>query len=311
MQGKLPKIEKFEEFWAGIWEDDTKIPQRKWMNTIARKITEKVTNVQELVITEEILYSTVKKQKNWSAPGIYGIPNFYWKMLRGTLSALLRCFNLQVERLDEIPEWLTQGCTVLLPKTEELSNEKNYRPITCLNTCYKIFTCIIRNYMKDNAERNDIWDRSQLGTCSGVLGTVDQLIIDNAIMDEVRDQQRNLAVALYDYQKAYDMVRHDWMIRVYQCMGVPQKVVNVISKLMEGWKTRLEINQDGKVTTSRMINIVKGFLQDNSYSPVGFCLTEVPVAMLIEESDGYQMGQKGEGSVKETHSLFVDDLKIY
>ena len=46
--------------------------------------------------------------------------------------------------------------------------------------------------MKEHAERNNIWDRSQVGTCSGVLGTVDQLIIDNAIMREVRNQQRNL-----------------------------------------------------------------------------------------------------------------------
>ena len=82
-----------------------------------------------------------------------------------------------VEQLDEIPEWLTQGHTLLLPKTEELSNEKNYCPITCLNTCYKIFTGMIGNYMKDHAERNDIWDRSHLGTCSGVLGTVDQSVM--------------------------------------------------------------------------------------------------------------------------------------
>ena len=40
--------------------------------------------------------------------------------------------------------------------------------------------------MKEHAERNNIWDRSQSGTCSGVLGTVDQLLIDAAIMDEVR-----------------------------------------------------------------------------------------------------------------------------
>ena len=58
--------------------------------------------------------------------------------------------------------------------------------------------------------------KSQLGTSSRVLGTVDQLIIDNAIIDEVRNQQRYLALAFYDYQKAYDIVRHDWMIRVYQ-----------------------------------------------------------------------------------------------
>ena len=79
-----------------------------------------------------------------------------------------------------------------------------------------VFTGMIGNYMKEHAERNNIRDRSQLGTCSRVLGTVDQLIIENAIMDEVRNQQRNLAVVFYDYQKAYDMIRHDWMTRVYQ-----------------------------------------------------------------------------------------------
>ena len=53
-------------------------------------------------------------------------------------------------------------------------------------------------------------------------------------MDEVRNQQTNLAVAFYDYHKAYGMVRHDWMRRVYQWMGVPQKVVNVIVVLSNG-----------------------------------------------------------------------------
>ena len=153
---------------------------------------------------------------------------------------------------------MTEGRTVLLPKTEDLSNERNYRPITCLDTCYKIFTGMIGNFMKEHAERNKIWDRRQLGTCSGVLGTLDQLIIDNVIMEEVRNQQRNLAAAFYDYQKAYDMVRQDWMTRVYKWMRVPEKVVNFILELMEGWKTRLEVTEDGKVLTSRKINIKKG-----------------------------------------------------
>ena len=116
-------------------------------------------------------------------------------------------------------------------------------------------------------------------------------------MDEVGNQQRNLAASFYDYQKAYDMVSHDWMTRVYQWMEVPEKVVNVIIKLMEGWKTRLEVTEDGKVLTSRKINIRKGFLQGDSHSPVGFCLMEVPISMLIKDTDG--------------HSLYIDDLKIY
>ena len=105
-------------------------------------------------------------------------------------------------------------------------------------------------------------------------------------MDEVRNQQRNLAVAFDDYQKAYDMVRHDWMIRVYQWMEVPQTAANVIVKLMKGWKTRLELTEDGKVLISRKVKIRKEFLQGDSYSPVGFCLTEVPISMLLRRLVG-------------------------
>ena len=65
------------------------------------------------------------------------------------------------------------------------SDEKEYRAITCLNTCYKIFTGNVGSYMKEHTERNSIWDRSQLGTCSAVLGTVDQLIVDNTIMNQL------------------------------------------------------------------------------------------------------------------------------
>ena len=33
--------------------------------------------------------------------------------------------------------------------------------------------------------------------------------------------------------------------------------------------------------------------------------------MLIEKTDGYNIGERGGQRVKRTHSLFVDDLKIY
>ena len=84
-------------------------------------------------------------------------------------------------------------------------------------------------------------------------------------------------------KKVYDMVKHDWMASVYQWKGVPEEVVNIIVKLMEGWKTREKVFQDGKLSTSRKIKVRKWFLQEDSYSPVGFCLTEVPISMLIED----------------------------
>ena len=103
--------------------------------------------------------------------------------------------------------------------------------------CYKIFTGMIGNCIKDHGARHDIWDRSQ-------LGTVDQLTTERAKMDEAKGQQRNLAVAFYDYPKAYDMVKHDLMIRVYQWTGVPEKLIGVIKKLTKGWKTKVEVKEN-------------------------------------------------------------------
>ena len=114
------------------------------------------------------------------------------------------------------------------------------------------------------------------------MGTADQLIIDNAILGKVRNRQKNLAEPFYDYQKTYHMVRHNWMTRVYQRMGVPEKIKTVIIKLMKGCKTGLEVIEDRKALKSRTINIRKDFLQGDSYFLVGFCLTEVPVSTLVE-----------------------------
>ena len=54
-----------------------------------------------------------------------------------------------------------------------------------------------------------------------------------------------------------------------------------------------------------------GFLQSDSYSPVGFSISEIPVCKLLRKLTGYRMGQPGKRDVKCTHILFVDDLKVY
>ena len=80
---------------------------------------------------------------------------------------------------------------------------------------------------------------------------------------------------------------------------------------MRYWKTRLEIWNEGEKKESRWIDIMCGFLQGDSYSPVGFCLSEVPVCKLLQESKGYRVGQPGKRKVKRTHSFFIDNLKVY
>ena len=84
----------------------------------------------------------------------------------------------------------------------------------------------------------------------------------------------------------------------------------VIDQLMTRWNTKLEVSDQGKKVFSRWIEFRRRFLQEDSYSPVGFCLTEIPIAMLLEETEGYKLGPPGNREVIRTHSLFIDDLKV-
>ena len=142
----MSEIEKFVKFWGGIWEKKEGIPNMPWMEEMKRLLGEKVTVINEFVIDTEKLTREINKRKSWTAPAIDGVQNFRWKKLVAAQKALLSAFKRIISDSSMIPEWWPTGRTVLLAKTKDLSDEKNYRPITCLNTSYyKVLKYLILN----------------------------------------------------------------------------------------------------------------------------------------------------------------------
>ena len=87
---------------------------------------------------------------------------------------------------------------------------------------------VAAKYMREHTMENEIWDEGQLWAVEAVLGTVDQKVIDQCIMEEVKQYHRNLVFRFYDYKEAYDKVHHDWMLRVYKWIGIPDEVIKLI-----------------------------------------------------------------------------------
>ena len=74
-EGQVPIMDKFVKFWAGIWENESETPNKKWMKRIKRNMKDKIRQVKQLQITEKELGKTIKKRKKWLAMGIDEIPN--------------------------------------------------------------------------------------------------------------------------------------------------------------------------------------------------------------------------------------------
>ena len=60
-----------------------------------------------------------------------------------------------INRQIAIPNWFTGGRTVMLNKDREES-AANKRPITCLNTMYKLFTKIIGTFLINHNMKHDL-----------------------------------------------------------------------------------------------------------------------------------------------------------
>ena len=96
----------------------------------------------EYIELKEVEFS-LKKSNNWKSPGLEKLPNFWLNILTSTHKVLTHSLSQKMKHPKEIPEWLTKWITYLLLKVSETNSPKNYRPITCLSTIYKILTPII------------------------------------------------------------------------------------------------------------------------------------------------------------------------
>ncbi len=81
--GTVPDIEKFVQSWGGIWEKEETTPEQPWMLKIKQQLEGKLQKVEDFNVSVEMIECILKKNKNWTSPGIDGIQNYWWKKLRG------------------------------------------------------------------------------------------------------------------------------------------------------------------------------------------------------------------------------------
>ena len=173
----------------------------------------------------EVLRTTL----NWKAPGRDQIRNFWLKQLTTTHRHIAAIFNKLIEE-DKIPEWLTTGVTFFIPKNENTENPKNYRPVTCLPTMYKLITSVISRRMQKYMDDENLIQKEQKGCNRGSKECKDQLLISKEILQECK-RRKKLSMAWIDYQKAFDRVPHSWTIKSLELIGINKKLCHLIRRL--------------------------------------------------------------------------------
>ena len=117
---EAPSIEVVRNFWTKIVGTIGKVNKddlgvKEWLKETKKRVGRTSSEGPDS-IDETKLRKALKKTKSWSAPGPDGIHTFWWKALPSAQSSLADVLRRVVSRDLSVPDWLTRGRTLLIPK---------------------------------------------------------------------------------------------------------------------------------------------------------------------------------------------------
>ena len=195
---KPPSNEEVEKFWTSIWDTEKEFnEENEWIKREEERC-EGLEQQKWEEIKEVELKEAYRKAQNWKSPGIDKIPNFWLNTLDSIHENITNFYNRAITNPETNLQWFTPGITYLLPKSKEFNIPKNYRPITCLSTMYKILTSIVTEGTYNFLDTNNILPLEQKGCKKGTYGCKDQFLINKMLLENSRTCHRNLITAWID-----------------------------------------------------------------------------------------------------------------
>lgn len=81
----------------------------------------------------------------------------------------------------------------MIPKDTDYQNPAKYRPITCLQTIYKILTACIAEIINQHVSENSILAEEQKGCLKNSQGCKEQLVIGSVAIKIAISKKKNVS----------------------------------------------------------------------------------------------------------------------
>jgi hypothetical protein len=289
------------------------------LNSITSTLPEVAREDLSASTTEAEVAEAIRTAENGKAAGLDGLPYELWKVLhqRYLRSAKTECPTFNVVRsmtkvfndieqhgLDSASTF-TEGwmCPIFKPNKLNKRDISNYRPITLLNTDYKVFTKALTTKLARHIKT--VVHEDQAGFIRG-RSIHDQVRLAQLMVDFAEAEEVNGVIIALDQEKAYDKIRHDYLWDTMEAFGLPPDLIRTVQALHTSAFTYVIINCE----KSPPFRVTRGVRQGDPLSCLLFNIAIEPLACLMRASSlkGIHIPGIPERKIA---SLFADDTTTY
>ena len=313
-------IETHRSYWdeiIGRWKPFEKTSALlEWENSLHHVVPQQLDKT--IAVEREAWERRVRKFRPWKAPGPDGIPNVMWKKLGGASNWVFEWLMEVKRRNRRVPDWLCQGRIVLLPKKARATEPGEFRPIACLNTCYKMITGHLTTWITEHVDAERLMPSSQRALMKGTWGCTHAHLIDRTVIVDALTRKagtgRGIACAWLDYAKAFDSVSHAFIKHMLGVLKVNSRIRRLLNSMMGKWTVKYEAQTETGLRRSKPLKVRNGVLQGDTLSPLIFCLSISGIADALNRQipmyeTATSAGNTG-NTLKLNHILYVDDGKL-
>ncbi|XP_067217103.1 LINE-1 retrotransposable element ORF2 protein [Linepithema humile] len=258
---------------------------------------------EEEEISRKEIKEAIKKLRNGKAMGVDGIPGEAWKYGGEEVEEWVWSWCNRVWRGEGWPERWKEGVVVPIRKKGEGEKVEDYRGVTLMSSCYKIYTITLAERLRREVEEKGIVPQSQTGFREG-MGTLDNIYVLNYLVNRQLGKKKGKMTALFiDLKAAFDSVDRGILVGAMRERGVREGLVERVEEVLKETKSKVRVGgeEGGNFWTAR------GVRQGCPLSPLIF---NVMLADIEEE-----MGKVKWGGVKlrgrKIYSLaYADDMVL-
>ncbi len=255
-------------------------------------------------ISEDVFDLAIRQLTTGKSPGIDGLTNEFYKSFREMLVPVLKEVCEEIFKKGELSEKMKIGMIKLIYKKRGNVNDlNNYRPLTMLNTDFKVLAKVLANRLKKVLPT--IISTTQAYGVQGkdILDTV-QSIRDT--MFYMREKNKGGFLISLDLEKAFDRVEHEYLFNVIKTFGFGDNFKRWIMIFYSNIYTCIKCN--GFI--SECFQPTRSVRQGCPLSALLYALVAEPLGLAIKADEEIKGIQIEENTEREPIYQYADDTTL-
>ena len=246
--------------------------------------------LDSITITHASIIKKLKNLRSDKAPGPDGVHPHLLKTLANTFAPILSMiFSISLESQELPSVWKTGIITALFKKGKK-SQAQNYRPVSLTSIPCKILESFIVDNIINHLAENFLKNPNQHGFSKG-RSTVTNLICALNIWTEALSHNIPVDIIYLDFEKAFDKVPHQRLLRQLSNFGICGKIHGWISSFLSNRTQAVKVND----SISSSAPVRSGVPQGSVLGPALFLIYVTNIS----------------DHIKNFTSLFADDTKLF